>query len=462
MNVAELLYGRSPVFLQNAACTLVGLKERRLRYGGAFKEYCEFLDESQWWSKSRIEAWQFEHLSRLLDHCYRHVPYYKTLWQRHGVSPADITCLADLRKLPVLKKSDIPPNLERMIADEQDRSDLQFCHTGGTTGTSLQFYMPPQIIQFRWALFWRHRKRFNIAFDSPFATFTGLVAVPLLQARPPFWRSNLFMKQTIFTMHHIVPDKAKSIVDRLNRGGFEYYSGYPSILSTLAGLVVEQNLKITRPPKVVFTGAENLYDNQRALISDVFGCPVTDLYGFSEGCGNASRCEHDRYHEDFELGILECGEPERIDAHTTRGKILATGLRNEAMPFIRYEVGDVGVWSDEPCACGRHSRVLTGIDGRDEDFVLTPEGARIMRFDYIFKDTVNVREAQVVQKEPGQICIRIVKRPGYAGTDEAYIRSEIKAKISERLQVDFEYTPEIERGASGKFRAVVSSMKQPH
>ena len=48
----------------------------------------------------------------------------------------------------------------------------------GTTGKSLHFYQEPRAIQFRWAVWWRHRRRFNVAFDAPYATFTGLAAVP--------------------------------------------------------------------------------------------------------------------------------------------------------------------------------------------------------------------------------------------------------------------------------------------
>jgi phenylacetate-CoA ligase len=126
------------------------------------------------------------------------------------------------------------------------------------------------------------------------------------------------------------------------------------------------------------------------------------------------------------------------------------------MPFIRYDVGDIGTWSSVPCACGRQSRVLSHIDGRVEDYVITPEGRRIMRFDYIFKDTHNIQEAQVVQKEPGCICLRIVRRSTFTLSDEKLLRDEISSRISAKFQVEFEYVDEIEREPNGKLRAVKS------
>ena len=158
-------------------------------------------------------------------------------------------------------------------------------------------------------LYGRHKARFGVKPDDKYASFTGLAAIPLGQKKPPYWRENSAMGQTIFTMHHININTVPFIVERLNRGGFVYYSGYPSILFSLATFIEDLDLKIIKPPKVVFTGAEALLEFQRNKISKVFGCLVTDQYGFSEGCGNASRCENDLFHEDFEYGVLECNNP---------------------------------------------------------------------------------------------------------------------------------------------------------
>jgi phenylacetate-CoA ligase len=455
----ERIYPYLPIPLQNVACGFQGRGQRKLRYGGPFPEVLNWLEESQWWSAQKIQEHQQEQLEKLIRHAYESVPYYKDLFHRIKLKPADIKSPEDLYKIPVLTKEDVRNNYERMVSREFDRKSLVFCHTSGTTGKSLKFYQEPRAIQFRWAVWWRHKARFGVKFDEPYATFTGLTAIPINQMKPPFWRENRPMRQTVFTMHHIVPSKIGSIAARLNEGGFVYYAGYPSILYVLAALLLESGLKILAPPKYIFTGAENLYENQRDLISKAFRSPVTDQYGFSEGCGNASRCEHDLFHEDFEFGILECGDAETIDSHTKQGRIIATGFSSYGMPFIRYDVGDAGTWKDMSCACGRKSKVLTKINGRVEDFVITPEGRRILRFDYIFKDAENVRDAQVVQKAPGSICLRIVRRPAYSFKDEELLREEVKNRVSPMLVVLFEYVDEIERESNGKVRAVKSLLR---
>jgi phenylacetate-CoA ligase len=455
----ERLYQHLPIFAQNAACSLHGRGQRRLRFGPEFHRLLDWLEESQWWSREQIARYQAQQLRQLLAHAYTNVPYYRRTFDRLGLKPADIESVEDLPKLPTLTKEDVRHHMDDLVSAGVARRELVFCHTSGSTGKSLQFYLEPRAVQFRWAVWWRHRRRFGIQFDAPYATFTGLAAVPLRQSKPPYWRENWGMHQTIFTMHHITPEKVVDVVRRLNQGGFTYYAGYPSVLAALALLMCEQHLEIARPPRIIFTGAETLYDEQRALLSRVFQCPVTDQYGFSEGCGNASRCPADVYHEDFEYGILECGDGERAEERGQRGKVIATGFAGHGMPFIRYEVGDVATWSSGGCTCGRHAKVITRIDGRVEDVVLTPEGSRITRFDYVFKDTHNVREAQVVQKALGSICLRIVRRPAFSTRDEERIREEVALRVSPALRVEFEYVDEIEREPGGKVRAVKSLIR---
>ncbi len=452
----ERLYPYLPIVVQNLACSYHGYKQCKLRFGGEFRQLLDWLMTSEWWCLADIQEYQRQELRRLMIHVYEHVPYYRRIFDERKLTPSDIREAADLQKLPILTKEIVRTHFKELIAQNYPIQKMVHGHTSGSTATPLEFYKEPRAFQFRWAVWWRCKQRFGVLADSPYAAFTGFAAVPVGQNTPPYWREDYPMKQTVFSMQHITPEKVGHIVKRLNQGGFAYYAGYPSIIFSLANLILEQGLHISAPPKMIFTGAENLYENQRQVISQVFQCPVTDHYGFSEAAGNASRCLQDVFHEDFEYGILECDSPQTIGEGKVRGRIIGTGFSVYGMPFIRYDVGDFGVWSTEACSCGRHSQVLISIEGRTEDYVLTPEGTQIMRFDYIFKDLHNIREAQVVQQELGKIMIKIVRRPAYTGKDEEILRQEVQEKVSDQLHVDFEYVTEIPREPNGKFRAVRS------
>lgn len=450
----EKIYNFSPIWLQNIACTLKGINEKYLRFGKGFNEYYNFLQKSQWYSQLVIEEYQNIKLAELVKYSFDNIPYYNELFTKENLLPSDIKTLADINKIPILTKEIVRSRNKDLVNPNFTKSVIK-SHTSGSTGKALDFLFSKDAIKYRWALWFRHKERFGISPNDAYATFTGLVAVPINQKKPPFWRENYAMKQTIFTMHHISREKVRPIVKRLNKDGFVYYSGYPSILYALATLIEDANLEITSPPKVIFTGAETLLENQRKRISEVFKCLVTDQYGFSEGAGNASRCEHDLFHEDFEYGILECHNGITDGIYAT-GEVIGTGFTNLAMPFLRYQIGDTATWIDKKCECGRNSKTLLKIEGRHEDFVLTPEGTKILRFDYIFKGLNNIREAQIIQMKKEEIIIRIVKRPDYSVKDEQILKEEVKNKISQLLRVNFEYVGEIERESNGKYRAVKS------
>jgi phenylacetate-CoA ligase len=246
----------------------------------------------------------------------------------------------------------------------------------------------------------------------------------------------------------------------LNESRFELFTGYPSVVHAFVLAARECGLNLAARPKLVSTGAENMLDYQRRDIAEYTGAVLTDTYGLSEGCGNASHCPELAYHEDFEFGIIECVDPVPLRDGRTKGRIVCTGFANPSFPFIRYDTGDIGIWADPStaCKCGRQSRVLLSIEGRSDDYVVTPEGNRIMRFDYVFKDATTVRESQVVQVKPGEVVVRIVRRPSYSTRDEDFICREIHNWISPHLGVRFEYVDEIERESNGKFKAVKSLM----
>ena len=132
-----------------------------------------------------------------------------------------------------------------------------------------------------------------------------------------------------------------------------------------------------------------------------------------------------------------------------QGEILATGFANLGMPFIRYQNGDTAVF-----------QIIEDIVGRNEDYIVTPEGLHIQRLDYIFKDTSEIKECQVAQKVSGEMILRIVRRNSYSMATEKKLLVNISQWISPTIKVKFEYVDEIPRTKAGKFKAVVSELKK--
>lgn len=464
MSRSTAIYESLPIPAQHLACSYYGYKERRLRYGGDFLRTLNGLLETQWYDSETIRNMQETRLRRMMAHAYEHSPFYRRRLESLALRPSDILTREDLSKLPVLTKDAVRNSFDTIRAPGLGSPSLITRYTSGTTGSSLRFQSTASSIRFQWAVWWRHRSRFGIHFPSRHANFTGKVVVPPMQTAPPYWRWNLPLRQAVIPMQQITPEKAPDIVRFLATNSFEFYSGYPSVIGSLAAFALQADLRLREPPTAVITGAENILGYQRRDIAAFTGSVVTDQYGISEGCANASSCWAGNYHEDSEFCILECVDPDVMDDGRIRGRLVATGLACPQFPFIRYDVGDVAIWKPQgyECPCGLQSPVLDSIEGRTDDYVVTPEGHKVMRFDYIFKAAVGVQEAQVIQSAPDSITLLLATNELFdKSAAEEHLRSEVLRWVSPSLEVLFEYTDQIPRSPSGKFKAVHSTLKGP-
>ena len=52
------------------------------------------------------------------------------------------------------------------------------------------------------------------------------------------------------------------------------------------------------------------------------------------------------------------------------GQVLVTDLLNLAMPLIRYRIGDMAIYDETPCKCGRSLPRLKKVAGRVTDFLV--------------------------------------------------------------------------------------------
>src|SRR5690606_26012201 len=127
----------------------------------------------------------------------------------------------------------------------------------------------------------------------------------------------------------------------------------------LATLMEEAGLSLAVKPRYIVTGSDALLPSHEAVIRRVFGAPVTEQYGMAEFCGNMSKCERGVFHVDFECCYVEAFPVGEGDL----SHLLFTGWGNAAMPFIRYEVGDLGRPAERLCECGRQSQGFISVEG---------------------------------------------------------------------------------------------------
>lgn len=141
------------------------------------------------------------------------------------------------------------------------------------------------------------------------------------------------------------------------------------------------------------------------------------------------------------------------------GRLVCTGLLNEAMPLIRYDVMDMAqlAGSSVECRCGRNLPIVEKVFGRMDDSIVTKDGRRLALLDIIFGDHLAVREAQIIQESIDNIRIRVVPANGWNVSDENEIKSAVRQRMGD-VTVAVEVVTEIERTYAGKLRVMISKI----
>jgi phenylacetate-CoA ligase len=115
----------------------------------------------------------------------------------------------------------------------------------------------------------------------------------------------------------------------------------------------------------------------RTRLEQTFRIPIHQSYGLNEIGMVAVRCSSGRYHVHTEHCLVQIvgGDGRPCEPGET-GRLLVTGLRNYAMPLIRYDTGDLAQPAFGPCPCGRTLPSFGEIAGRFRRFAGLPKGTR--------------------------------------------------------------------------------------
>ena len=124
-----------------------------------------------------------------------------------------------------------------------------------------------------------------------------------------------------------------------------------------------------------------------------------------------------------------------------------TGLAPDAIPFFRYRIGDIGTRCNHPCPCGRPGETFLDVEGREDDFVMTPDGRLVGRLDHIFKGQSHIAEAQILQDRKEAIKVLVVPRIRYNKAAEQRLMRSIRDRLGEEIEVEIAIVKEINTGA---------------
>jgi phenylacetate-CoA ligase len=431
-------------------------------------DYLNSLRESQWLTRDKIQLFQNESLRRLINYSYNNVPYYRQILDERGLKPADIETPADLAKLPILTKSMIREKPANLMAARFPAKKMFASSTSGSTGEPLKFYSTYDDF-YNWGFAAAYRAYEWAGYDMGAGNIWfrgGFKYKSALRKCTADLLLSLEKTCVIDTMS-LSSATISAALDIMRKLHPEILRGYSSAIALIAKQIAVGEMPPVQLKSIISTG-EKLYDYQRVLFSEVFHCDTFDHYGSMELRAIATECpQHSGLHIAAENVIVEVVDNENRQLPAgSEGRILLTNLHNYAMPFIRYEIGDLGILSGATCTCGRELPLLAGLNGRTEDVIRTPEG-KLINGSILIDRTAKmpgIIEFQIVQESPGNIAVKLVPAREFSGEKRSEMASTIISQyrniLGDGLEIKVYFIDRVEPTKEGKRRLVVSRTEQ--
>jgi len=319
---------------------------------------------------SELEKIQEKKLSDLVNYVYQHSGFYRKRFDAAGVKPGDIKTLADLKKLPFTYKSDLRETYPTGMFCVPNEQLVRFHVSSGTTGkptvvgytqndidvwtTSLARAMTSigvgrgDIVQVGYGY-----GLFTGGLGAHYgAEEVGATVLPVSSGNTE--RQIELMQDLRSTVIACTPS----------------YFLFMNEVSSQAGISIETDTQL----RVGIFGAEPWTEEMRRRIQESTGIKAYDIYGTSELSGPLfTECMYqDGIHiwaDQFLIEVIDPATGEQLP-DGERGELVITTLAKEALPLIRYRIGDITVINREECKCGRtHPRIMRVL-GRVDDMLI--------------------------------------------------------------------------------------------
>lgn len=417
------------------------------------------LEQSQWYSRDRLRALQWEKLKRLLDHCYRKVPFYRKRFEELQLRPEEIRSLDDYASLPPLMKDDVRSH-QQEIRDPSTRRRVEHCRSGGTLGEPLLLIRDMVASAYARAAQLRALGWFGIRKGDKQVRIWG---VPFGgEAARLERRKDFSLNRIRLSPFEITPDTVRSFYETMRRFNARYVYCYPSAMFRICQLMQQEGLDGKRLPiDFVVCSAETVYEHQRALIQESLDCRVIDEYGCSEMGAIALECPEGGRHLTMENILAEFVDD---GSGTGRREILLTNLNSYSMPFLRYHIGDTGTVLDRQCACGRPLELMDFGAGRVLSMLRSTDGNWVSGtvFCYIAFDIIKryggIKDFRVAQKAVDRLEISLVRAENYTDRILDLFRGHVRDKFGSDMKMEFRFLDEIPLEKSGKRLFVYSEL----
>jgi len=290
--------------------------------------------------------------------------FYRKWFQEHNINPADIREHEDLRELPIISGKTVrerqPPETEEFEFRCVDWDEIFTIHeTSGTSGTPKSFFLT-------WDDWNRYAEKYARSFVSQnFGTDDKVVVCASYGMNVGANTMTLAAQKIGIT---IIPEGKCTFPVRIIKN--YQPTGIVGSIFKLIRLARRMEKEGINPQessiKRLITGGESFTEESRAYVEKLWGVPVYNTYGSTEGtmCGECH--EKVGLHVPEDLVHLDVYDPQMEDfvAEGDCGRMVLTTLLppggKTGTILLNYDTEDTTVVvSREKCPCGRtHMRIM--------------------------------------------------------------------------------------------------------
>ena len=368
-------------------------------------------------------------------------------------------------ELPIMTKKDFQKPLIERLSDGYTIKKVYVNKTSGSSGDPFIFAKDTFSHALTWANIIHRFGWFGIDFNTSLqARFYG---IPLDIIGNTKERIKDFLSKryrfTIFDLSDVVLEK---VLKKFQSKKFNYINGYTSSIVLFAKFLKEKNIVLnTVCPtlKCCVVTSEMLFEEDKILMEYYFGVPVINEYGASELDLIAFQNLKGEWQVNSETLFVEILDDEnRVLPNGKEGRVVITSLYNKAHPFIRYDIGDVGIL-DETSTFKKP--ILKKLIGRTNDIAILPSGKKSpgLTFYYVTKSIIeddgNVKEFVIKQTKIDTFDIEYVSQIALTHAQIQHIEKAITTYLETGLTFTFTRKEKLERSKSGKLKQFVSLIK---
>ena len=406
----------------------------------------------------KMQQLQWTKLISLLKFAATDNPYYKSLFDQHGLRISEISNPDNLRAIPFLTKPAIKKQWQSMISTGKWRYSSR--KTSGSTGTPMQFVKDRIASAYMDALMYEVYSWHGIKMGDRQARVWGL---PLDRKNRLFIQlKDIALNRKRLEAFNISREKCLSFYKMLKRFRAKFIYGVVNTICEFGRVLRAEGLDPADLGfEIILATGENLTQRHREYLHDLFEVPVVDEYGTTENGIVAFQCRQGKLHLMNHNLYLEFIDP-RTKKPALAGEIaevVITELYSYAFPFIRYRPGDLVRPSADSCTCGLESPIIEEVIGRTSELMILPDGRRLSSAIVSYAMPRGVSKFRTHQRSPADIDISLLVNEHFRESDIPVIEKKLRTQLGNAVSLNIHAVDDLPADASGKFREFISDIR---